>query len=101
MGASTYQYHAEQTIKTLRSSADGKSPFKIREPQKLISLSERLGIDVSGRPEEIALRLCDFVDEDFNRKADEPSRIVEMLAPEERKNSGKNWGYKIWIEQNQ
>ncbi|HIH77616.1 MAG TPA: anaerobic carbon-monoxide dehydrogenase catalytic subunit [Halobacteria archaeon] len=85
MGASTYQYHAEQTIKTLRSSADGKSPFKIREPQKLKTLAERLGIDVSGRPEEIALRLCDFVDEDFNRKADEPSRIVEMLAPEERK----------------
>lgn len=85
MGASTYHYHAEQTIKTLRAAAKGKSPFKIREPQKLKTLAERLGIDVSGRPEEIALRLCDFVEEDFNRKADEPSRIVEALAPEERK----------------
>jgi len=88
MGASTYQYHAEQTIKTLRASAKGKSSFKIREPQKLKALAERLGIDASGKPEEIALRLCDFVEEDFNKKADEPSRIVEAIAPEERK--------KIW-----
>lgn len=85
MGASTYHYHAEQTIKTLRASAKGKSPFRIREPQKLKALAERLGIDTSGKPEDIALRLCDFVEEDFNRKSDEPSRIVEALAPEERK----------------
>jgi carbon-monoxide dehydrogenase catalytic subunit len=85
MGASTYHYHAEQTIKTLRASAEGGSPFGIREPEKLRVFAGRLGVDVSGRPEDIALRLCDFVEADFNRRADEPSMIVEALAPEERK----------------
>ena len=85
MGASTYHYHAEQTIKTLRASAEGRSPFGIREPEKLRVFASRLGVDVSGRPEDIALRLCDFVEADFNRRADEPSMIVEALAPEERK----------------
>ncbi|MHA1125575.1 MAG: anaerobic carbon-monoxide dehydrogenase catalytic subunit [Candidatus Heimdallarchaeota archaeon] len=85
MGTSTYQYHTEQTIKTLRAIANGKSPFKITEPEKLKSFAKRLGIDTSGKINDIAKRFCDFVEEDFNRKFDEPSVIVELLAPEERK----------------
>jgi len=42
-------------------------------------------VDNSGADSDVALRLCDFVTEDFNRKADEPSLIVEALAPGERK----------------
>jgi carbon-monoxide dehydrogenase catalytic subunit len=38
----------------------------------------------------MALALCDFVEADFNRKADEPSQIVEALAPDERKKTWKN-----------
>lgn len=85
MGASTYHYHTEQTIKTLRATAKGKTPFKIKEPEKLKVFAERLGVDTSGSPSEIALRLCDFAEADFNRKADEPSQVVEALAPPERR----------------
>jgi len=85
MGASTYQYHADQTVKTLRATAQGTTPFHISEPEKLRSFAARLGIDTSGSDEEIALSLCDFAEADFNRKYYEPSRIVELLAPEERK----------------
>ena len=84
MGSSTYHYHAEQTIKTLRATARGETPFKISEPEKLKAFAERLGVDTSGTIEEVALRLCDFVEKDFNRKADEPSEIVKALAPPER-----------------
>jgi len=84
MGTSTYHYHAEQTIKTLRATAKGETPFAITEPEKLKTFAERLGIDTSGSIEEVALRLCDFVEKDFNRKADEPSEIVRALAPPER-----------------
>ncbi len=84
MGASTYHYHAEQTIKTLRATAKGETPFTISEPEKLKSFAERLGVDTSGSVEEIALRLCDFVEKEFNKKADEPSEIVRALAPPER-----------------
>jgi len=85
LGASTYHYHTEQTIKTLRATANGETPFEITEDEKLITFAERLGINTSRLINETALALCDFVQADFNRKFDEPSQIVENLAPEERK----------------
>ena len=92
LGASTYHYHTEQTIKTLRATAEGKTPFKISEPEKLKNFAKRLGVDISGSDNDIALRLCDFVKEDFNRAFDKPSKIVETLAPKERQ--------KVWKELN-
>jgi carbon-monoxide dehydrogenase catalytic subunit len=85
MGAATYHYHTEQTVKTLRATAKGETPFQIAEPVKLKSLSQRLGLKTTGTAKQIAVRLCDFAEADFNRKADEPSQIVEALAPTERK----------------
>jgi anaerobic carbon-monoxide dehydrogenase catalytic subunit len=85
MGASTYHYHTEETVKTLRATAQGKTPFAISEPAKLRDFAGRLGVDTSGSDGEVAARLCDFVTEDFNRRADQPSEIVEAIAPAERK----------------
>lgn len=90
MGTSTYHYHTEKTIKTLRAAVLGKSPFEIKEPEKLKVFAARLGVDTSGSPGETALRLSDFAEKDFNQKADEPSRIVEALAPPERKELWKS-----------
>jgi carbon-monoxide dehydrogenase catalytic subunit len=85
MGASTYHYHTEQTVKTLRATAKAETPFKITEKDKLKIFAERLGVSTAGTEAETALHLYDFVQADFNRKFDEPSQIVEALAPEERK----------------
>lgn len=85
MGASTYHYHAEQTIRTLRATARGQTPFTIKEPDKLRVFAGRLGLDASGSDGDVAERLCDFAENDFNRKHYEPSRIVEALATAERK----------------
>ena len=85
MGASTYHYHAEETIKTLRATVRGQTPFRIQEAGKLRDFAGRLGVNNTGADDEIALRLCDFAEADFNRKSNEPSRIVEALAPPERK----------------
>ncbi len=92
LGAATYHYHTDQTIKTLRATASGKTMFEIKEPGKLRSFAQRLGVDTSGSTNEIALRLCDFVEKDFNRKYYEPSKIVEALAPEERKTTWRKLG---------
>jgi len=92
MGTSTYHYHTDQTIKTLRATAQGKSPFKIKEIEKLKIFSKRFGIKTTGTEKEIAIRLCDFVEADFNRKYYEPSQIVEALAPQERKDLWKKLG---------
>ncbi|MBM4432736.1 MAG: anaerobic carbon-monoxide dehydrogenase catalytic subunit, partial [Chloroflexi bacterium] len=85
MGASTYHYHTDQTVKTLRATAKGQSPFEIKESGKLRNFAQRLGVNTSGSASKVALRLCDFVEEDFDRKYYEPSQIVEALAPPERK----------------
>jgi carbon-monoxide dehydrogenase catalytic subunit len=92
MGASTYHYHTEQTVKTLRSTANGETPFKIAEKDKLNAFAERLGVATSGTEAETAIHLCDFVETDFNRKFDEPSQIVKALAPEERQTVWKKLG---------
>jgi len=85
MGTSTYQYHTDQTVRTLRATAEGKTLFEIKESEKLKTFAERLGVNTSGSDKEIAIRLCDYVETDFNRKYSEPSKIVEALATEERK----------------
>ncbi len=90
LGASTYHYHTEQTVKTLRATAQGKTPFKIIEKDKLKIFAGRLGMAASRTTNKTALALCDFVETDFNRKADEPSQIVEALAPDERKKTWKD-----------
>ncbi len=84
LGTTTYQYHTKETIRTLRATALGKTPFTIKEPEKLINFAKRLGIDTSGSIEDVALRLCDFAEKDFNRPAYEPSEIVSRLAPKDR-----------------
>ncbi|KPK67615.1 carbon monoxide dehydrogenase [candidate division WOR_3 bacterium SM23_60] len=92
MGASTYHYHTEQTIKTLRATAYGKTPFVIKESQKLKNFAARLSINTTGTDKEVALRLCDYAEKDFHRKHDEPSLIVEALATQERKDAWKKLG---------
>jgi len=92
MGASTYHYHTEQTLKTLRATALKKTPFVIQEPEKLKTFASRLGIDISGSDADIAIRLCDFAQKDFHRAQDEPSVLVDILAPQERKDVWKKLG---------
>ncbi|MCX5817693.1 MAG: anaerobic carbon-monoxide dehydrogenase catalytic subunit [Proteobacteria bacterium] len=92
MGASTYHYHTEQTIKMLRAAANGKSPFTIKDPEKLRTFAKRFDIPEAFPDDEIAMMLCNHVETDFNRKYDEPSHIVLTLAPKERAETWRKLG---------
>jgi len=92
MGASTYHYHAEKTVRTLRDTALGKTPFAIAEPEKLETFAERLGIAPGNSPEETALRVCDFVEKDFAAPVEHESKVVTALAPWERQEKWKELG---------
>ncbi len=85
MGATNYHYHCQQAVRTLRETAQGTTPFQIAEPAKLRTFAARLGVGTAGTDDEVALRLCDAVEADFHRFTHEPSQIVELLAPIERK----------------
>jgi len=92
MGASTYHYHTEQTLKTLKPTANGKTPFAIMEPEKLVAFADRFGMPSAVSDEELAIMLCNYFEVDFNRKYDEPSHIVQTLAPKERQEAWKRLG---------
>lgn len=92
LGASTYHFHAETTVNTLRGTALGETPFEIAAPGKLRRFATRLGVDATGTDAEVALRLCDLVTEDFHRPFWQPSVVVERLAPPERVEAWKRLG---------
>ncbi len=92
LGASTYHYHTEQTLKTLKATINGKTPFTIREPEKLVAFADRFGMPSAVSDEELAIMLCNYFEIDFNRKYDEPSHIVQTLAPKERQEAWKRLG---------
>ncbi len=93
MGTAAYTYHAVEAAKTLKATAQGKTPFKINVPEKLIAFAQALGIETDGRDiNEIAIEVADFVIADLNRDADEPSKLVEIFAPEQRKKLWKELG---------
>ncbi|MHA1371415.1 MAG: anaerobic carbon-monoxide dehydrogenase catalytic subunit [Promethearchaeota archaeon] len=92
LGASTYQYHCEQVIKTLKATAEGKTLFSIKEPEKLRAFAKRLGVDPKPDINETALELCKFLKRELNKLHDQPSLIVERLAPDERKKLWKKLG---------
>jgi carbon-monoxide dehydrogenase catalytic subunit len=51
LGISTYTYHAIEVAKTLKATALGKTPFKIKDKGKLLEFAKLLGLDTSGAPE--------------------------------------------------
>lgn len=68
MGASSYHYHTELTIKTLKATVAGETPFAVREADKLLILCSRLGLPVEKGVKEAALALCDHCGRDYPRQ---------------------------------
>ncbi|MEM0332303.1 MAG: anaerobic carbon-monoxide dehydrogenase catalytic subunit [Archaeoglobaceae archaeon] len=89
LGTQAYTYHAIDAAKTLKATAEGKTPYEIKEPEKLRWLANLLGIE--GKDiKETAIRLADFIIADLS--STEKSKIVEIIAPEKRKEIWKKLG---------
>jgi len=88
LGISTYTYHAIEVAKTLKATAQGKTPFEIKDKEKLVQLAELFKIKTTGSVEEMVVAVADFIMKEINRDSDEPSMMVELFAPEPRK---KRW----------
>ncbi len=95
MGTLTYTFHAKEVAKTLKATAQGKTPFKIKDEAKLRSLAEQLGIpttDKGGlfgkekdRPiNEIAADVADAMLAEIKKDSDETLKFVELFAPKSR-----------------
>ncbi len=84
MGASTYAHHAFNAFSTLKSTAQGKTPFQITDRDKLYQMAKDLELDTSGTVEQVAERLADFLIANMSNPYREPSKIIKIYAPKKR-----------------
>lgn len=92
LGASTYHYHTEETLRTFKAAMQGYSLFKIREPDKLRAFALRFNIPDILSDEDISSNLYTHFTSDFSRSHHEFSYIVQTLAPKERIEKWKELG---------
>ncbi len=80
MGLSTYTYHAREVAKTLIATAEGKTPFEIRDVQKLKALAAKAGIDASLPARAVASALGQYMLAAINGDPRTPLGLIPQLA---------------------
>ncbi|MDF2557136.1 MAG: carbon-monoxide dehydrogenase, catalytic subunit [Bacillales bacterium] len=85
LGAGTYSHHAYEAFKTLKSIGEGKSPFKIKDENKLKWMCEKVGIDTNQEINALAIQLADLLESQQHVGADDKNIMVEAFAPKKRK----------------
>ncbi|ACO03445.1 MAG TPA: carbon-monoxide dehydrogenase catalytic subunit [Persephonella sp.] len=91
-GGAAYTHDFKTTLKTLKAIAEGKSPFRVSDRNKLLWFAGSLGLDTEGTDEEIIGRLADFLEREFMKDLNEPLTLIEKLAPESRVEIWKSLG---------
>ncbi len=82
LGTEAYTYHAVEAAKTLKATAEGKTPYEIKDVEKLKWFASLLGIE-GDDVKELAIKVADFVLSELGSV--ERSKLVEIFAPEKRK----------------
>lgn len=90
MGAATYGHHAYEAFRTLKATAEGKTPFKITDVEKLKWMCEKTGINTSQDVNKMAIQLAELLDKEMKVTPDEESVMVEAFAPKKRKQLWKD-----------
>jgi len=85
MGAATYAHHAFEAFRTLKATAEGKTPFQITDIEKLRFMSEKVGINTNQDIKQMAVQLAELLDREMNVNPDQESIMVEAFAPRKRK----------------
>lgn len=92
MGAGTYSHHAYEAFRTLRATGEGKTPFTIKDVDKLKWMCEKVGIDTNQDTNKMAIDLANFLEAEMGSDTDEPSVMVDVFAPRKRKQVWKELG---------
>jgi carbon-monoxide dehydrogenase catalytic subunit len=85
MGAGTYSHHAYEAFRTLRAAAQGKTPFTIKDQNKLKWMCKTVGISQNEDINKMAADLANFLEAEMGKDVDDPSVMVEVFAPKKRK----------------
>ncbi|MEW5867211.1 MAG: anaerobic carbon-monoxide dehydrogenase catalytic subunit, partial [Bacillota bacterium] len=90
MGIAAYTFHARETAKTLKATAEGKTPFSMRDRAKLDILAKALGVEPGGPGYEAAT--ADAMLASLHQDSAEESVAVAAFAPESRKKVWRDLG---------
>jgi carbon-monoxide dehydrogenase catalytic subunit len=92
-GSAAHSDHGRDMAFTLKAAATGTAPdYKIRDPYKLFSMAERLGVPTAGRSvSEIASDVADVAIAQFGQQTGEI--IYAKRAPEKRQKIWREFGY--------
>lgn len=85
MGAGTYSHHAYETFRTLKATAEGKTPFKITDVEKLKWMCEKVGISTNQEINDMAIELAILLEDQQGIGVEDKNIMVEAFAPRKRK----------------
>lgn len=85
MGAGTYSHHAYEAFRTLKATGEGKTPFTIKDVNKLKWMCEKLGISTNQDTNQMAIQLADLLQRQQEIAEDDENLMVEAFAPRKRK----------------
>ncbi|MCX7748789.1 MAG: anaerobic carbon-monoxide dehydrogenase catalytic subunit [Clostridia bacterium] len=92
MGAGTYSHHAHQAYRTLKYTAEGRTPFTITDQNKLRWMCEKVGINTNQDINAMATGLAEFLDHQMRIDNDHPNTMIEAFAPKKRIEVWRNLG---------
>jgi anaerobic carbon-monoxide dehydrogenase catalytic subunit len=92
MGAGTYSHHAYEAFRTLQATAEGKTPFKIKDEAKLKWMCEKVGIDTNQSINDMAIELAILLEDQQRIGVEEQNIMVEAFAPKKRKEKWRQLG---------
>ncbi|PJI09566.1 MULTISPECIES: anaerobic carbon-monoxide dehydrogenase catalytic subunit [Clostridium] len=84
MGAGTYSHHAYEAFRTLKATAEGKTPFKITDENKLKWMCEKVGINTNQSKEDMAIELAVLLEDQQRIGNPEDNLMVKAFAPKKR-----------------
>lgn len=85
MGAGTYSHHAYEAFRTLKATGEGKTPFAIKDVNKLKWMCEKLGIHIDEDINKMAIQLAELLEEQQKVDSEHKNLMVEAFAPRKRK----------------
>lgn len=84
MGAATYSHHAFEAYRTLKATGEGKTPFRISDPDKLQFMCEKAGLNNVKDVNAMAVSLADFLAAEMNLPPGQDSILLNAFAPKKR-----------------
>ncbi|HHX73771.1 MAG TPA: anaerobic carbon-monoxide dehydrogenase catalytic subunit, partial [Firmicutes bacterium] len=83
-GAAAYAHHLEEVAKTIKATAQGKTPYTIADETKLREIAGLVGLDTGKPANELATELADVILAELRKCSDEPLALVKLFAPPTR-----------------